>query len=172
MGGSPCTNVVAREIFGTRAEAETMMRQESANTSALLRGTDRTDVRLVRQQFYAGPVASKPTYPGTARSQCEGTSRTPSPAPGNAPAKPETGNWYLFEMVFAYTAGLEHKACTRTSYYVSGATDPKATAQRAAEQMLWVFKSTRPDARIVSTRVVAGPSASNPVWPPSRDVCN
>lgn len=69
MGGTPCTSVQHFEAFMTRAEAQQMASKESANTGALLRGVERTDIRVVRAGIYAGPSTTKPTYTG-GRSQC------------------------------------------------------------------------------------------------------
>jgi hypothetical protein len=75
MSGTPCTNVTHKEAFMTKGEAEQLARQESANTSALLRSIGRTDIRLIQSGIYAGPSTAQPVYSGKYKTKCEQAAR-------------------------------------------------------------------------------------------------
>ena len=70
-GGTPCTIGAHKEVFGTRADANEALRFEAWNLGTILSGTDRTDVRIIRQGIYAGPQSTKPTYTGETRANCQ-----------------------------------------------------------------------------------------------------
>ena len=71
QGDTPCTIGAHKEVFGTRADADEALRFEAWNLGTILSGTDRTDVRIIRQGIYAGPQATKPTYTGDTRANCQ-----------------------------------------------------------------------------------------------------
>lgn len=75
MSGTPCTNVTHKEAFMTKGEAEQLARQESANTSALLRSIGRTDIRLILSGIYAGPSTAQPVYSGKYKTKCDQAAR-------------------------------------------------------------------------------------------------
>jgi RHS repeat-associated protein len=70
-GGTPCTIGAHKEVFGTRADANEALRFEAWNLGTILTGTDRTDVRIIRQGIYAGPQSTKPTYTGKTSADCK-----------------------------------------------------------------------------------------------------
>ena len=92
--GASCTQTLSGEVFGTRAEAEQAMRDETAKAMRADAG-NRNEVVPVRQRIYTGPVQSRPTYTGptgTKAVQCVSVPTT-TPSPTAPPAVPSVARY-------------------------------------------------------------------------------
>jgi hypothetical protein len=92
--GASCTQTLSGEVFGTRAEAEQAMRDETARAMRADAG-NRSEVVPVRQGFYAVLSNRRPTYTGptgTKAVQCVSVPTT-TPAPTAPPAVPSVARY-------------------------------------------------------------------------------
>jgi hypothetical protein len=90
LKGASCTQTLSGEAFGTRAEAEQVMRDES-DKALRANVSNRSDVALVRRGLYKGPLPSRPTYPGPTGAkavQCTTVAAT-TPTPPVTPVIPK-----------------------------------------------------------------------------------
>lgn len=88
---------------------------------------------------------------------------TPVPTPTPAPAP--AGGWYVFEVQFSYTDEQRKQHCTSTNRWtVSFATPAQADAFLATlgPQALKTVHDTHPEATLLSSRRVSGPSLTTP----------
>ncbi len=92
--GASCTQTLSGEVFGTRAEAEQAMRDDTARAMRADAG-NRNEVVPIRQRIYTGPVQSRPTYTGptgTKAVQCVSVPTT-TPSPTAPPAVPSVAKY-------------------------------------------------------------------------------
>lgn len=90
-------------------------------------------------------------------------SPTPTATPTSVPAQP--GGWYVFEVQFSYTDEQRKQRCTSTNRWtVSFAAPAQADAFLATlgPQALKTVRDTHPEATLLSSRRVSGPSLTTP----------
>jgi hypothetical protein len=177
--GASCTQTVSGEVFGTREDAEQALRDETAKAMRA-DASNRSDVVPVRQDIYAGPSTIRPTYPGPTglkAVQC-GSVTTVIPQPRQ---------WYVLEVSISFTSkaaeigkttaisiyGWKKVDCTATSWSTLRLlpSELQEALRIAGEQMAQPRAIYPSGARVVSTRVYQGPSATQLKTPAYKQEC-
>lgn len=143
---------------------------------------NRSDVALVRQGLYAGPLPSRPSYPGPTGTQAVQCSNVPTVTPSPAQPVQQAYQWYVLEAVISFTTnaeaigiktenwGSKKVDCTVTDWTARQLlpSELPEALRIAGEQLAQPRGGGRPGgARVVSTRVYQGPSATKPKLPAS-----
>lgn len=177
--GASCTQTVSGEVFGTRDDAEQALRDETAKAMRADAGK-RSDVVPVRQEIYAGPSTIRPTYPGPSgvkAVQCGSVTTV----------TPQIRQWYVLEAVITFTTnaqvigktnaisvwGWKKMDCTATSWSALQLLPSELPeALRIEGEQLAKPRAIYPSgARVVSTRVYQGPSATQLKTPAYKQEC-
>ncbi len=98
-------------------------------------------------------------------SKCVNNVCTQAPSTsGTNTAKSE--GWYLYELVYTYTNTQLKKYCTSTNRWAASfktLTEARAFTGKLSVEAMRTIQSYAPDARLQSSRLVSGPSATMPL---------
>jgi hypothetical protein len=116
-----------------------------------------------------GPPTATPGTPGATRTPgapvATTPASTPTPTPTPTPVPSQQGGWYVFEAQLSYTDEKLRQQCTSTNRWtLSFATPSQAQAFVATlgQEALKTVRDTHPEATLVSSRQVSGPSLTRP----------
>jgi len=105
-----------------------------------------------------------PTPTPTTPPLSTGTGVTPTtPTPPPVPA--QQSGWYLFEAVFTYTDEQLKKRCTSTNRWaaqLATLAQAQAFARTVGDNTIKTVRDTHPEATLVSSRLVSGPTLTMP----------
>ena len=177
-GGRKCTLTDAFEGEATPSGLPALTNAAQGKALAPVRGASGRTVLSVNSRVYAGPMSSKPSYSGKTGVQCneEGASGS-----GASPQSSEKAQDYMLEAVAAYEridyptgSAPRTITCTLTGYmvYLMRASEIQAALREWGQGNLQVVRSTKGtiNGRLVSTRVVSGPSAHIPYPSPQHKI--
>lgn len=96
------------------------------------------------------------------------TAPTTPAAPPAAPVSTPQGNWYLFESAFTYTDEQRKQRCISTNRWAlpyRTLAEAQAFLRKLGDETLKTVHDVHPEATLVSTRIVSGPTATMPALP-------